>query len=274
MTSDGIQQKYEVLRGAIAGLGRVAVAFSGGVDSTLLLKVAHDVLGDDAVAVTARLHSHPVWEDEDAQAFTRGQGIRHISFDMDELQIKGFAENPANRCYLCKKAIMQKIVGIAGENDILHILEGSNTDDDGDFRPGTQAVRELGILTPLREAGLSKEEIRLLSKELGLPTWDKPSCACLSSRFAYGEGITREKLEMVEKAELLLRDMGFKQVRVRVHGELARIEIGREDMDRILDKELLGKIERELKRIGFLYATLDLAGYRTGSMNEVLRVKK
>lgn len=263
--------KLELLKEELKNLGRVAVAFSGGVDSTFLLKVAHDVLGEDAVAVTAKACSFPERETKEADDFCEKEGIRQLIFAFDELHVEGFCENPRNRCYLCKRELLGGIIKIAGENQFFHVIEGSNVDDDGDYRPGLQAVAELGVKSPLRKAGLTKADIRTLSRRMGLPTWEKPSFACLASRFVYGETITREKLSMVDKAEQLLLDMGFEQVRVRIHGTMARIELLPEDMERLIQKENRTEVQDTLKSYGFSYVALDLQGYRTGSMNETLR---
>ena len=263
-------EKLEHLRNYLKELHSAAVSFSSGVDSTFLLKVAADTLGDKVIAVTARSCSFPKRELNEAAAFCEKEGIRHFVFESEELKIEGFAQNPKNRCYLCKKELFKKIQAIADDNGMEHIVEGSNLDDNGDYRPGLLAVAELGIKSPLRECNLTKADIRALSKYLELPTWEKPSYACLSSRFVYGETITEEKLDMVDKAEQLLLDMGFHQVRVRIHGTMARIEIEPGEFEMLMADENRARIIEALRTYGFTYITMDLMGYRTGSMNETL----
>ncbi len=266
-----INEKYKILKDHIKSLGSVAVAFSGGVDSTLLLKVAHDVLNNNAIAVTASSSSFPERELNESKNFCDENNIKQIIIYSDELNIPGFKNNPENRCYLCKKELFTEILKTARENNIAHVIEGSNIDDLGDYRPGLQAIDELNIKSPLRFAKFSKTEVRQLSWELGLKTWDKPSFACLASRFVYGETITEEKLKMVGRAEEFLINLGFRQVRVRIHENIARIEINPEDFGKIIQADNRIKIYDALKNLGFSYVTLDLKGYRTGSMNETLK---
>lgn len=267
---DTLHEKKQYLEEYLRELGSVAVAFSSGVDSTFLLKVAHEVLEEKAVAVTARSCSFPERELNEARAFCEAEGIEHIIVESEELSIEGFSHNPKNRCYLCKHELFTKIRRIAEEKGIAYVAEGSNMDDNGDYRPGLIAVAELEIKSPLREAKLSKAEIRQLSKEMGLPTWDKQSFACLSSRFVYGEEITEEKLSMVDRAEQRLLDLGFHQVRVRIHGNIARIEIERSEFEKIIQPKIAEQLNQYFRELGFLYVTLDLGGYQMGSMNKTL----
>jgi uncharacterized protein len=266
------EEKKRKLAAYLDELESVAVAFSGGVDSTFLLKMAHDALGDRALAVTARSSSFPERELNEAIAFCEREGIRHVLVESEELRIEGFADNPTDRCYLCKTELMTHLREIARAQNVKHVVEGSNMDDVGDYRPGLKAIAELEIKSPLRHAHLTKAEIRLLSKELGLATWDKPSFACLASRIPYGDKITEERLRMIDRAEQFLLDMGLKQVRVRLHGKLARIETDGAGMERLMKTEARESVYRTLKAYGFSYVSLDLRGYRTGSMNETLAV--
>lgn len=266
-----IDIKYDKLLKYLKELESVAVAFSSGVDSTFLLYASCEALGkDNVMAITAKSCSFPKREFDETVAFCESRGIRHEICDSEELEIEGFKENPKNRCYLCKRELFEKIGDIARNNGLKYVVEGSNVDDEGDYRPGLMAVKELDIKSPLRTVGLYKAEIRELSKKFDLPTWDKPSFACLASRFVYGETISEEKLSMVDKAEQLLLDMGFRQVRVRIHGNIARIEVEPGEISRIAEKENRERIAAAFKEYGFSYVTLDLTGYRTGSMNEVL----
>jgi len=262
--------KLEQLKQYLAESGSMAVAFSGGVDSAFLLKMTHDVLGSRMLAVTIQSRIFPMRELEEAKQFCMRYGIRQIICTIDEMGIPGFSQNPIDRCYRCKRQMMQTVLDTAKEQGMAYAAEGSIVDDQDDYRPGRQAAAELGILSPLREAGLIKAEIRGLSRRMGLSTWDKQSFACLASRFVYGEEITPEKLSMIDQAEQLLLDMGFRQVRVRIHGQMARIELLPEQFDRMLQEDIRKRIIADFQEWGFTYVTMDLTGYRTGSMNEVL----
>lgn len=265
-----LERKYAKLQETIAEMGSALIAFSGGVDSTLLAKVAKDKLGERAMVVTALSETYPSAELKEAQELAKQIGIRQILIHSEELDIPGFSKNPPNRCYFCKAELIGKLQEVAQKEGLKHILLGLNFDDLGDFRPGTKAAKDKGARSPLQEAGLTKAEIRTLSKMFGLPTWNKPSFACLSSRFPYGEEITREKLSQVDQAEDFLRSLGFRQFRVRHHQTIARLEIDPEDFPRIAQDSIRNQVVAKFKELGFTYVSVDLQGYRTGSMNEVL----
>ena len=268
--SENTLAKYEKLKSIIKDCGKIAIAFSGGVDSTFLTKVAKDVLGENAVAVT--ISSILVTDDElkEADDFCKAENIEHLIYKADVLSIPGFENNPPDRCYICKKAIFTNVQNLVGERGISVIAEGTNVDDDGDYRPGMRAIKELGVRSPLKEAGLTKAEIRELSCMLGLKTWNKPSCACLASRFAYGEVINKDKLDMIYSAECYIRSLGFEQFRVRLQDEIARIELRPADIQKFIENGIKDKVSEKLHALGFKYVSLDLDGYRLGSMNEVL----
>ena len=258
---------YETLRKLLRDMGSAAVAFSAGVDSTLLLHATREALGERTAAITVRSPFVPARELEAAAAFCAAEGVRHLILDVDTLAIPGVAENPPERCYLCKRALFTRIKAAAADLGLNCVVEGSNADDLNDYRPGMRAVRELGVRSPLLEAGLTKAEIRAISKALGLPTWDKPAMACLATRFAAGQTLCAEALARVERAEALLAGLGFRQLRVRVHGDLARLELDPEGLDRLRDPALRAELDEGLRALGYRYVCADLRGYRTGSMN-------
>jgi uncharacterized protein len=264
------QEKYDRLKEAITQAGSVAVAFSGGVDSTFLLKVCADLLGERVLAVTARSDSFPARELREARDLAKQIGARHLLIDSEELEVPGFSDNPPHRCFLCKNELFSKVKRIADRDGINCVFDGSNADDPDDFRPGRIAAQRLGIRSPLEEAGLTKKEIRSLSRMLDLPTWDKPSLACLSSRFPYHTKITRQALGQVENAENYLWELGMRVFRVRHHDAVARMELGEKEIRLLWECNLSSQIVQYFKSLGYIYVAVDLEGYRTGSMNETL----
>jgi uncharacterized protein len=270
--TEEVRAKERALAGQLSALGSVVVAYSGGVDSAYLAYVAHRTLGDRAIAVTADSASYPEHHRRLAIDIAQQVGLHHEIIHTGELDRPEYRANPANRCYYCKQELYTHLARVAADRGAV-VVDGNNADDRGDYRPGRQAAREFGVRSPLDEVGLHKDEIRALSHEAGLPTWDEPASACLSSRIPYHSEVTDEKLRTIERAERALRALGFRVCRVRHHDDLARIELARDDMPRALEPAMTAEIVRQVKEAGYRYVSLDLQGYRTGSLNEGLRLR-
>ena len=268
---DSLEEKEQRLRALLKSYGSVMIAFSGGVDSAYLAYVAHSEMGERMIAVTGDSASYPTFQRSLADQLTNGFGIRHEMILTEEFEDQNYTSNPPNRCYYCKTELYTKLSELARERGFDVICDGTNADDASDYRPGRQAARERDVQSPLLECGLTKADIRELSRRAGLPTWNEPASACLSSRVPYGQVVTIEKLSMVDKAEIALKQLGFRQVRVRHHDDVARIEVAEEEMLRALDLNMAQRMSDTLKAIGFKYVALDLEGYRTGSLNEALK---
>lgn len=263
--------KLSKLKQILSKIDSAAIAYSGGVDSTFLAAVAKDILGDRVIAVTGVSQTYPKSELKDAKKYAKYLKIKHLIINTDELSNKEFSNNPINRCYFCKSELFSKLREIARKNNIQYVLDGTNIDDLKDYRPGFKAKKELNVRSPLQEARMTKDDIRRYSKKMNLPSWNKPAYACLSSRFPYGEKITEKKLSKVESAEEYMKKLGFKILRVRHHNNIARIELGKPEIKRIFNGDIINKITNKFKSLGFSYITLDLEGFRSGSMNKEVK---
>mgnify|MGYP000913359722 CR=1 FL=1 len=263
-------EKLDKLKNYLKRIGKIAIAFSGGTDSTFLLKTAHEILGRNTLAITVHSAFSPEREFGRAREFIKDLNLKHLVVELDILTIEKFGENPKDRCYYCKKQIFSEVIRAARNAGFSDVADGTNFDDTDDYRPGIRALKELGIVSPLKDANMTKKDIRRISRRMGIKTWKTPSSACLASRIPYGHEITREKLEMVDKAEQYISDLGFSQVRVRHHGDIARIEVETEERKVFLEGNFLEQVSLKLKGMGFKYVTLDLEGYRMGSLNEML----
>jgi len=267
-TNNTLQKKYDCLNKILNDMESVIVAYSGGIDSTFLLKVAYDCLGKNAVGITAVSPSIPKSEIEEAKSLASHIGARHVLLESHEMDDLMYTENTENRCYFCKTNAYDEIFKFSEKENFHFVLDGNNADDLNDYRPGRKAALDKGVRSPLQEAEITKSEIRELAKTLGLPNWDKPAAACLSSRIPYGSSVTVEKLSQIEQAEKKLKDLGFEQLRVRHHDQVARIEVEQKDFHTVLEKR--EKIVESFKLLGYNYVTLDLFGFRSGSMNETM----
>jgi uncharacterized protein len=272
-TNEALAARAARLHDVLAGYQSVLIAFSGGVDSAYLAIAAAGALGDRALAVTADSPSYPDTHRQLALSIARDFGFAHEVIHTAELERPEYRANPANRCYYCKDELYSRLTAIARERGLAVVVDGNNADDRGDYRPGRQAAREFGVRSPLDEVGLAKDEIRELSRRAGLPTWDEPASACLSSRIPYFSEVTDEKLRTIERAEEILRDLGFRVCRVRHHDTIARLELGRDEMPRALEPEMAATIDRELRALGYQHVVVDLRGYRLGSLNDALRLR-